>query len=368
MSKKAWSIRKLTTYFFAAAVGLVLLSFLMVYVSSIYLRRDAAKVEISRKAEKTLGQVPFRAGLVIGGNKENKTDLQNLIMEYDDYLDILSKGRSMVIFTNEIQIEPTTKGTSKIKLNKLLDDWNLYKRNLNIILNEVVVFDTVVSKLVTQTQKVEDTLREIPIAIKEVEKIDNPNVQKAYFNLVETTKPIQNLHNELTTLYIAGYTGTQQGIQILIFFIILTLIVFLVAGYFYLRNRFISPLNSVAAVTQEVASGDVSQKILYDRQDEIGVLATNINALISNLKKTSEFAKNIGEGRFNYAYQVRSEKDILGYALLDMRENLLKVAEEDRRRKWANDGFELFVNILRSNYENINDLAYKIISNLVKYL
>ncbi|MFN3316332.1 MAG: GAF domain-containing protein, partial [Raineya sp.] len=333
------------------------------------LRRDAARVEISRKAEKTLGQIPFKAGLVIGGDKENKLDLQALMLEYEDQLDILSKGRTLVIFTNEVSIKPVSNTKQVLKLNKLKDDWSLYKKNLNIILNEVVEIDTQIVRTSKQVKKLTDsTEQEIPIAIKSIEKIDNPAVQKAYINLVETTRSIQNTHNDLTTLFIAEYITTQTGIQVIIFFTILILVVFLVLGYVYFGNRFIKPLDKVARITQDIAEGDVSQRVIYDQQDEIGVLASNINLLANNLKKTSEFAKNIGEGKFEYPYQVRSQKDVLGFALLGMRENLLKVAEEDRKRNWANEGFNLFVNILRSNYDNLNELSYNIISNLVKYL
>jgi PAS domain S-box-containing protein len=369
MSKnKSWSIKQITTYFFLAAITLVVVGYALVYISGIYLRRDAAKVEISRKAEKLLGQMPYRAGLVIGGDKENKMELQNLILEYEDQLDILKNGRDLVILTNEVSIQPTSEGTKDIvKFNKLLDDWKLYKKNLSVILNEAVELDTV--KEIKKTELSKDSVpKEIPTVIKKIDKVDNPAVQKAYINMVETTKSIQSLHNELTMLYIASYTSTQTSIQILIFLTMLVLVVFLVVGYIYLNNRFIRPLDKVAVVTQEIAEGDVSQKLLYDRQDEIGILANNINLLANNLKKTSEFAKNIGEGKFEYPYQVRSQKDVLGYALLGMRENLLKVAEEDRRRNWANEGFNLFVNILRSSYENINELAYNVIANLVKYL
>jgi len=369
MKNRTWSIRKITGFFFLLAITLVVISYALVMISGVYLRRDAARVEVSRKAEKILGQIPFKAGLVIGGDKENKLDLQNLILEYEDHLEILSKGRKLVIFTNEVTIAPTSKTKQVLKLNKLKDEWNDYKKNLNVILNEVVEIDTQIVKTSKQIKKLNDsTEQEIPVAIKSVEKIENPAVRKAYTNLLETTKNIQNTHNDLTTLFIAEYTTTQTGIQVIIFFTILILIVFLVLGYVYFGNRFIKPLDKVARVTQEIAEGDVSQRVIYDQQDEIGILASNINLLANNLKKTSEFAKSIGEGKFEYPYQVRSQKDVLGFALLNMRENLLKVAEEDRRRNWANEGFNLFVNILRSSYDNLNELAYNVISNLVKYL
>ncbi len=369
MKIKSWSIRKITAFFFLFAIILIAIVYSLVLLAGFLLKQDAARVETSREAEKILVQMPYRAGLVIGGDAENKLALQNLIIEYEDKLNILSKGRKVAIFNTEVNIKPISGSKQIVKFNKLRDDWQLYKKNLNIILNEVVEIDSTVIRTTTKQEKVNDTLiKEIPVAIKAIEKVENPTVRKAYINMIETTANIQNVHNELTTLFIAEYATKQTGIQIIIFFIVVLIVAFLIAGYVSFTNRFIKPLDKVAVVTQEIASGDVNQKVIYDRKDEIGMLASNINMLATNLKRTSEFAKNIGEGKFEYPFQVRSQKDALGFALLNMRENLLRVAEEDRRRNWANEGFTLFVNILRENYENINELAYAVISNLVKYV
>ena len=63
-----------------------------------------------------------------------------------------------------------------------------------------------------------------------------------------------------------------------------------------------------------------------------------------------------------------SEEDVLGNSLIEMRDNLKSVAEEDKRRNWSTSGLATFGEILRQNNDNIEKLSDDIISNLVKYL
>jgi GAF domain-containing protein len=80
------------------------------------------------------------------------------------------------------------------------------------------------------------------------------------------------------------------------------------------------------------------------------------------------FAENIGNGHYQASYSPLSEHDVLGNALINMRNNLEKVAEDDKRRNWATEGVAKFSEILRRNNNNIHLLGDEIISNLVKYI
>jgi transcriptional regulator with GAF, ATPase, and Fis domain len=86
------------------------------------------------------------------------------------------------------------------------------------------------------------------------------------------------------------------------------------------------------------------------------------------LKATTQFAENIGNGKYDSQFQPLSEHDVLGNALLNMRENLARVAEEDKKRNWTTEGLAKFGEILRTNNNDVQKLSDEIISNLVKYL
>ncbi len=354
------SIKRIVGLFFAATIALVLLSYTLITLSNNALRTNAATIEVARKAEQILRDIAFLGSVVQDGDREAKEDLKNMTELYSEQLDILRKGKALSIQTVRTYVPPT-KGEDLTKLIELNDAWLLYERDIQVLLNESIYLDTVKSNNT-------DLLGVEELDTKQVERVKNPLVAKAYGNLLIKTKKVQKLNAELTERYIKNYISTQFIIQFSLLVTIILVVLSLVGGYYYLVKRFIAPLTKVANITEEVAMGDVSQRLQYDRRDEIGTLTQNINQLVLSLKQTSEFAKSIGQAQFNSDFKVRSEKDVLGYALLNMRDNLLKVSEEDRRRNWANEGFNRFVEILRTRSEDMEELSYRIISSLVDYL
>lgn len=85
------------------------------------------------------------------------------------------------------------------------------------------------------------------------------------------------------------------------------------------------------------------------------------------LELNAAFAEKIGRGELDTTF-APEESDVLGHALLNMRDNLSKVAEDDTRRNWATEGLAKFADILRGNSEDLAELSYEIISNLVQYV
>lgn len=110
--------------------------------------------------------------------------------------------------------------------------------------------------------------------------------------------------------------------------------------------------------------------------DELGRIKTSVNQLIDGLNKTVRFAVNIGKGNLDASYEKLSEEDAFGDALMDMRDNLRRVRneeqkreEENRKRNWVNDGIAKVNDILRI-YRNkeTEEFAHQIVSNVVDYL
>jgi PAS domain S-box-containing protein len=112
----------------------------------------------------------------------------------------------------------------------------------------------------------------------------------------------------------------------------------------------------------------VSTHVSYTRKDEIGEVADSLNQIVDSFKQYTEFAQQIGKGKFDTDFKTQGENDTLGDALLGMRNSLKDVSEEDSKRNWANEGFTLFSNLLRITDKNMEEFCYTIISNLVKYL
>lgn len=130
------------------------------------------------------------------------------------------------------------------------------------------------------------------------------------------------------------------------------------------------PIISIKAVIQKLGAGELPEEgeNRTTSNDEIGEMSMAVENLVVGLRSTSLFAENIGNGRYDADFNPLSDKDVLGNALIEMRDNLKKVAEEDKRRNWATEGIAKFGEILRKNNDNLERLADEIISNLIKYM
>lgn len=149
-----------------------------------------------------------------------------------------------------------------------------------------------------------------------------------------------------------------------------TIIVLLGLLIAYLIVRSITnPINYIREVVVKLGKGElVEDQGKKFGNDEIGEMAVATENLVSGLKATTGFAENIGNGKYDSQFQPLSEHDVLGNALLNMRQNLSRVAEEDKKRNWATGGLAKFGEILRTNTNDVQKLSNEIISNIVKYL
>jgi len=177
--------------------------------------------------------------------------------------------------------------------------------------------------------------------------------------------PIDYIKAESQSIvYIAIFVG-------LLGVLFLTLIIWLIA-----RN-ISKPLEKTTFVLGKLSQGEINTdlKIQVNSQDEIGNIAESVNLLIDGLNNTAKFSFEIGKGNLDAELVLRSKDDIIGKALLEMRESLkyankeeLKRKEEDVKQNWSTLGETIFGEILRERSENIEEFSYKIISNLVKYI
>ncbi|MES2734055.1 MAG: ATP-binding protein [Bacteroidota bacterium] len=72
------------------------------------------------------------------------------------------------------------------------------------------------------------------------------------------------------------------------------------------------------------------ERLVIDSQDEIGQMKEAINQLIGGLQQTSLFAYKIGNGHLQSFYEPLSPEDILGNALLQMRDQLQASQEKEQ--------------------------------------
>ncbi|ANQ49704.1 PAS domain-containing protein [Flammeovirga sp. MY04] len=122
------------------------------------------------------------------------------------------------------------------------------------------------------------------------------------------------------------------------------------------------PINQL----DRLSVGDLGENI-EETNDEMNDIITSSNRLRQNLDKASAFALNIGEGNFEADFLPAGNHDMLGNALVQMRDRLKNVADEDEKRNWITKGMAHFGDILRQ-YSDIKELSNSIVTELVRYL
>ncbi len=148
----------------------------------------------------------------------------------------------------------------------------------------------------------------------------------------------------------------------------ITVILGLVFAFLIIRSITV-PVDYLKNIVVKLSNGElVEDKNTKFNNDEIGEMAKAMDNLVNGLKATTLFAENIGKGSYTSDFKPLSDSDVLGNALINMRDNLSRVADEDKKRNWATEGLAKFGEILRTNTNDLGKLTDEIILSLVKYL
>jgi len=320
---------------------------------------------------------------IINNNEKSIQDTQNII---DPSFDVIKDFKLMVEGSQRLTIAwafSSILQEDKEKLKEIQDiQYPKLKENLQNLKKKWA--DT------TQSNKVDSVFRQfegfIQIQKKQVmEQIINENdrdeklfemnnIAENYINpmaksIVEKLDKIEDAKRLEKNRAQVGIINSFTNLKFQIIVLITVVIILGVFIAFTLTNNIVQPINYINKVISQLGKGELPEdKKTRFRRDEIGQIASSVDNLINGLRSTSQFAESIGRGIYNAEYTPLSENDVLGNALIEMRDNLEKVDYEDRIRNWATEGLAAFGDILRKNNDDINHLADVIISELVKKL
>ncbi len=85
------------------------------------------------------------------------------------------------------------------------------------------------------------------------------------------------------------------------------------------------------------------------------------------INKHAVFAQRIGEGDYSTDIELFGDDDVLGKALILMRDNLRANHQKESEQSWIAEGKEIISNILRM-YNKIDELSYEVLVNLIKHI
>lgn len=120
-----------------------------------------------------------------------------------------------------------------------------------------------------------------------------------------------------------------------------------------------------------LAAGWITGKYAYRVAEKLYDLE---NFKDNSQKNLFNFAEELSKGNLNSQY-VPEKGNALGNIMIELRDNLqhnkeeeLKRKEEDEQRNWTAGGLAKFGEILRNNNNDINKLAFEVISQLSEYI
>ena len=146
------------------------------------------------------------------------------------------------------------------------------------------------------------------------------------------------------------------------------IIIYFIFIFYFFEKGITKPIKSLRRYLISMGRGELPEFKMKIWKDDIGEMVRSVKELLIGLKGTALFAKELGSGNLQANYNLLSQNDILGNALMDMRDSLRKVADDDKKRNWVNQGVATFSEILRKNNDNLEVLTDQIILYLVNYL
>jgi len=189
------------------------------------------------------------------------------------------------------------------------------------------------------------------------------SLQKKYSAFIKQHGKAKELVNEINKEEEAAET---------LYTILLFFYIFLLSSFIYWIVKFLilNPIYKISLSARELAKGNLTEKIDYRSKNELGYIAQNINSMAEILQNATDFTTKIGEGKLDADYKGLDDDhdNSLASSLLQMREKMKESAKADKERSWVNEGLAKFADILRNNNDNIEELSYQIISNLVKFM
>ncbi|MGB5977213.1 MAG: PAS domain S-box protein [Cyclobacteriaceae bacterium] len=206
------------------------------------------------------------------------------------------------------------------------------------------------------------------VSFAKTERQLNPEAIKQWDRLYEA----QSRMASLTAKWIETDSEAIESIidsrNFIIAGIIILAILLMAVNVFLTRMRIINPIKDLTLMLEKMTLGVLNHEKINLPDNEIGRLADNMGMVKNRMRELTEFAFQIGKGEFKSSFNASSEHDELGQSLISMRDSLVQVAAEDKKRNWATEGFAEFGEILRKYTDDLSTLSDVIVSSLIKYL
>lgn len=113
-----------------------------------------------------------------------------------------------------------------------------------------------------------------------------------------------------------------DSLKFFVFYLGIALVVVGILIAILITRGIVTPVRRLRKVLLKLGMGIFPSGNVQTTNDEIGDMSKALNDLVAALKQTTEFSHAVAAGDFDAEYQPLSEDDVLGHALLRMRDDL----------------------------------------------
>jgi signal transduction histidine kinase/DNA-binding response OmpR family regulator len=186
-------------------------------------------------------------------------------------------------------------------------------------------------------------------------------------NAIDELKKIQrNLLQQAQAGITAVYKQEKSARDKSLLFLILSIaaVIALISYTIAVIAKALGELNTAA---EKIAVGETGLHIKVETDDAIGNLARSIIRIDNSNKTLASAADAIGSGNFEVDVKPRSKEDILGNAIVRMKEDLQQFSFENEEKLWISEGMEKISESLRGE-KTLKEVAQDALDALTSYI
>ena len=173
---------------------------------------------------------------------------------------------------------------------------------------------------------------------------------------------VKRLQQGIQTIY-----TSEQNLQRWSIVMLVAMILVVVCLILYITRSITQTLTSLRDAAQKIAKGKTGITIEPESNDVVAALTHSIIEIDINNKELAQAAEAIGKGNFSVSVQPRSEDDILGNAIVDMKDNLERFTKSNEEKIWIQSGIGVVNDAIRGE-KDISSLGQEALHALMGYL
>jgi len=223
-----------------------------------------------------------------------------------------------------------------MRINELMDQWeegsndeqsfNLIKKNIAVVINS---FNQYIRKSLVDFESYSDEMNKID-AEYEYDFTISPTIEETLNSLEQLIANKNEIAQNKSKDSMKSFDDTNtnfNNLALILFIAGLLLATGTIIIAFFTTLSITKPVQELKKILINLGRGVFPKNKISPSNDEIGEMSEAMNNLVTGLKETTDFAHEVGQSNFDFPYEPLSDEDVLGHALLKMKDEL---AETER--------------------------------------